>query len=94
MPRGRPKGSGVKKEKKDSAIVESGSREYIEGYRGKESIKEGMEEYDVLCIVREAMRAEHERFDWLKFLNAYRNTANYSEKTRLIKKFAPSVTCI
>ena len=96
MPRGRPKGSknGTRtKIVKDGDSESSPPKDYVDGYRGKELVKENLPEYDVLCIVREAMRAEHSRFDWLKFLVEYRNTADYSEKKKLIHKYAPSVQC-
>ena len=98
MPRGRPKGSGNKpkvvKEKNKLPIVKDDSGEkYVDGYRGKEVVQNGMKEYDVLCIVRDAMRGEHSRFDWIKFLLDYRNTTDYDAKKKLIHKYAPSVVC-
>lgn len=96
MPRGRPKGSknisAIPKERK-KRTTETSDEKVSDNYRGKELIKDGMKEYDVLCIVRDAMRGEHSRFDWIKFLLEYRNTSEYDSKKRLIHKYAPSVVC-
>ena len=71
-----------------------GSREYCSGYRGKELITEKTSPWNVLDIVRDAMRAEHHRSDWMRFYTEYKPLmdAPFLEKRALIARYAPSVS--
>ena len=69
------------------------SKEYCPGYRGKDVITSATSPWEVLDVVRDAMRGEYQRFDWLKFYTEFKNNVSegLEEKRALIARYAPCV---